>query len=189
MNSSPKSERTRLARELHDGLAQELSAFGYQLDQIIGDQKLDNKNRGLLRQSRFSLSGIISQVRDEIYELRNENLKAFSQQLDDQIASLLSASEINYQMSGDIEVKSAIKFELLRAIRELVLNARYHANCENINIALAEKVITISDDGIGGFEKKEKSFGITGVIERLGLINAELKIDSNQGGTTIQIKF
>ena len=50
-------------------------------------------------------------------------------------------------------------------------------------------MITISDDGIGGFEKKEKSFGITGVIERLGLINAELKIDSNQDGTTIQIKF
>ena len=75
MNSSPKSERTRLARELHDGLAQELSAFGYQLDQVIGDHKLDNKNRGLLRQLRFSLSGIINQVRDEIYELRNENLK------------------------------------------------------------------------------------------------------------------
>ena len=50
-------------------------------------------------------------------------------------------------------------------------------------------MITISDDGIGGFEKKENSFGITGVIERLGLINAKLQIDSNQGGTTIQIKF
>ena len=37
------------------------------------------------------------------------------------MASLLSASEINYQISGDIEVDSAIKFELLRAIRELVL--------------------------------------------------------------------
>ncbi len=189
MNSSPKSERTRLARELHDGLAQELSAFGYQLDQVIGDHKLDNKNQGLLRQLRFSLSGIINQVRDEIYELRNENLKAFSQQLDDQMASLLSVSEINYQISGVIEVDSAIKFELLRAIRELVLNARYHSNCNNITISLAEKVITISDDGIGGISKKEHSFGITGVIERLGLIHAELKIDSNQGGTTIQIKF
>ena len=105
------------------------------------------------------------------------------------MASLLSASEINYQISGVIEVDSAIKFELLRAIRELVLNARYHSNCNNITISLAEKVITISDDGIGGFEKKVHSFGITGVIERLGLIHAELKIDSDQDGTTIQIKF
>ena len=50
-------------------------------------------------------------------------------------------------------------------------------------------MITISDDGIGGVGEKENSFGITGVIERLGLINAELKIYSNHGGTTIQIKF
>ena len=110
MNSSPKSERTRLARELHDGLAQELSAFGFHLDQIIGDNKLDNANRGLLRQLRFSLSGIITQVRNEIYELRSENLKTFQKQLDDQIATLLSGSEIDYQISGVIEVDSGLKF-------------------------------------------------------------------------------
>ena len=115
MDSSPKSERTRLARELHDGLAQELSAFGYQLDQVIGDHKLDNKNRGLLRQLRFSLSGIINQVRNEIYELRNENLKAFSQQLDDQMASLLSASEfiIKYLVSLKLILPSNLNYYAL----------------------------------------------------------------------------
>lgn len=189
MNSSPKSERTRLARELHDGLAQELTAFGYRLDEVIGDHKLDNKNRSLLRQLRFSVSGIINQVRDEIYELRNENFKSFHQQLDDQLSTLLSASKIEYQISGVIEVDSSLKFELLRAIRELVLNAKYHSNCSNMRISLAEKVITISDDGIGGFEKKDNSFGIAGVIERLTLINAEIKIDSNKGGTSIQISL
>ena len=45
MNSSPNTERTRLARELHDGLAQELAAFGYRLDQVIGDENLGNSNR------------------------------------------------------------------------------------------------------------------------------------------------
>jgi len=45
MNSSPNSERSRLARELHDGLAQELASVGYQLDQLVGDPTLDNKNR------------------------------------------------------------------------------------------------------------------------------------------------
>ena len=189
MNSSPKSERTRLARELHDGLAQELSAFGFRLDQIIGDNKLDNANRGLLRQLRFSLSGIITQVRNEIYELRSENLKTFQQQLDDQIATLLSGSEIDYQISGVIEVDSDLKFELLRAIREVVLNARQHSGCSKIEITLTDKIITISDDGMGGVSTKANSFGITGVFERLNMIDAKLKIDSKQSGTTIQIEL
>ena len=45
MNSSPNSERVRLARELHDGLAQELAAVGYRLDQVIGDIQLERSNK------------------------------------------------------------------------------------------------------------------------------------------------
>jgi signal transduction histidine kinase len=45
MNSSPNSERARLARELHDGLALELASLGYRLDQVIGSSNLDNKDR------------------------------------------------------------------------------------------------------------------------------------------------
>ena len=80
MNSSPNTERTRLARELHDGLAQELAAFGYRLDQVIGDENLGNSNRASLRELRLSLSSIINQVRDEIYELRSNKSKEFHQQ-------------------------------------------------------------------------------------------------------------
>jgi len=76
MNSSPNSERSRLARELHDGLAQELASVGYQLDQLVGDPTLDNKNRRVIRDIRFSLSGLINQVRDEIFELRHESSKS-----------------------------------------------------------------------------------------------------------------
>jgi len=85
MNSSPNSERTRLARELHDGLAQELAAFGYRLDSVIGDDNLDSKNRSTLRELRLSLSAIINQVRDEIYALRSEIRKSFYQQVSEQI--------------------------------------------------------------------------------------------------------
>jgi signal transduction histidine kinase len=100
MNSSPNSERTRLARELHDGLAQELAAFGYRLDAVIGDDNLGSNNRSTLRELRLSLSTIINQVRDEIYELRNEKVKSFNQQLIDQIQTLLSSTAITYEVTG-----------------------------------------------------------------------------------------
>ncbi len=189
MNSSPNSERTRLARELHDGLAQELAAFGYRLDQVIGDESLGNQNRSTLRELRLSLSAIINQVRDEIYELRNENLKSFKQQLLDQIQTLLANTDISYEANGEITVDSAHKYELLRAIRELILNAKNHANCSQIKILMLPGEIRIADNGKGGVLTKENSYGITGVSERLALIGAKLKMDSTPSGTTIGITF
>lgn len=189
MNSSPNTERTRLARELHDGLAQELASFGYQLDELIGDINLDFNNRSTLRELRFCLSSIVNQVRDEIYELRGNNLKSINQQIDDQLTSLLANSEISYLLKGEIQVNSAKKFELLRAIRELLINAKRHANCSKITIDLAPKTIVISDNGVGGIKSKLNSFGLSGVTERLKQIDADLQINSLPSGTKITITF
>jgi len=189
MNSSPNSERTRLARELHDGLAQELAAFGYRLDSVIGDDNLDSKNRSTLRELRLSLSAIINQVRDEIYALRSENRKSFHQQVSEQIQSLLSDSSITYEVSGGTSIDPANQFELLRVIRELVINAKRHSKCNMIKIFLTPSEITISDDGSGGVSDKNNSFGMTGVSERLALIGAKMKIDSTSAGTLVKIAF
>jgi two-component system, NarL family, sensor histidine kinase LiaS len=189
MNSSPKSERTRLAREFHDGLAQELAAFGYQLDQVIGDENLGNSNRSTLRQLRLSLSSVINQVRDEIYELRNNKSKDFHQQLIEQIETLLAGSEIKVEIEGEISVDSDKKYELLRAIKELVLNAKRHAGCSLISIQLTPELITIKDNGQGGVTKKIDSYGLDGVKERLSLIGFKMQIISNASGTMITIFF
>ena len=189
MNSSPNSERTRIARELHDGLAQELASLGYRLDQIIGDSNLDNKNRYSLRELRFTLTGVINQIRDEIFELRTNTNKAFKQQLDDQISVLLSGSDVNYEVVGDIEIDSNKRFELIRAVRELVINARRHSACSQITINLSNEKIIISDNGSGGVTAKSNSYGLEGVQERLALIGALLNTESNSTGTKMIIKF
>ena len=189
MNFSPNSERTRLARELHDGLAQELAAFGYRLDQVIGDENLGNANRSTLRELRLSLTSVINQVRDEIYELRNNKSKEFHQQLSEQIEVLLAGSEITFEIDGQINVKPEDKFELLRAIKELILNAKRHAICSQISIQLTPEAITIKDNGQGGVTKKENSYGIDGVKERLSLIGFKMQIISNAFGTIITISI
>lgn len=189
MNFSPNSERTRLARELHDGLAQELAAFGYRLDQVIGDENLGNANRSTLRELRLSLTSVINQVRDEIYELRNNKSKEFHQQLSEQIEVLLAGSEITFEIDGQINVKPEDKFELLRAIKELILNAKRHAICSRISIQLTPEAITIKDNGQGGVTKKENSYGIDGVKERLSLIGFKMQIISNAFGTIITISI
>jgi len=173
MNSSPNTERTRLARELHDGLAQELSAFG----------------RASLRELRLSLSSIINQVRDEIYELRSNKSKDFHQQLTEQVDTLLAGSNIKVEINGQLSVKAEDKFELLRAIKELVLNANRHSGCSLISIQLKPEAITIEDNGSGGVTKKSNSYGIDGVKERLNLIGLSMQITSNTSGTIIIISI
>jgi signal transduction histidine kinase len=189
MNSSPNSERSRLARELHDGLAQELASLGYRLDQIIGDSNLDNKNRYFLRELRFTLTGLINQVRDEIFELRTNSSKGLKQQLDDQISVLLSGSDINYEIVGDAEIGSNNKFELIRAVREIVINARRHSRCSQITINLSNEKIVITDNGSGGITEKTNSYGLTGVQERLTQIGARLSSESNSTGTKMIIQL
>ena len=189
MNSSPNSERTRLARELHDGLAQELASLGYRLDQIIGSNNLDNINRTPLRQIRFSISGLINQVRDEIFELRSNESKSFKAQLDQQLSTILSLSDITYEIHGEIEVKSNQRFELMRAVRELIFNAMRHADCSVIQIRLTSNQIEIEDNGVGGVIEKQNSYGLLGVRERLAEIGALIEIKSGSTGSTILISL
>lgn len=189
MNSSPNSERSRIARELHDGLAQELASLGYRLDQIIGDSNLDNKNRYSLRELRFTLTGLINQVRDEIFELRTNSSKGLKQQLDDQISVLLSGSDIDYEVVGDAEIESNKRFELIRAVREIIINARRHSGCSQIALNLSDKKIVITDNGSGGVTEKANSYGLTGVQERLTQIGALLSSESNSTGTKMIIQL
>ena len=141
MNSSPNSERSRLARELHDGLAQELAAVGYQLDQVVGDPSLDNNNRQVIREIRSTLTGVIKQVRDEIFELRNNSSKSSTLQISEQVGSILENSDIKFIIIGQIQLDPTNKFDVLRAIRELVINARRHSGCSKITINLDPKKI------------------------------------------------
>ncbi len=187
MNSSPNSERTRLARELHDGLAQELASLGYRLDQIIGSNNLDNINRTPLRQIRFSISGLINQVRDEIFELRTNESKSFKAQLDQQLSIILAHTDITYEINGEVEVKSDQRFELMRAVRELIFNAVRHADCSVIQIRLTSNQIAIEDDGVGGVIEKQHSYGLLGVRERLVEIGAQIDIKSQSSGSIILI--
>jgi signal transduction histidine kinase len=189
MNFSPNSERIRIARELHDGLAQELASLGYRLDQIIGNSYLDNKNRYSLRELRFTLTGLINQVRDEIFELRTNSIKGLKQQVDDQISVLLSGSDIDYEVVGEIEIDSDKRFELIRAVREIIINARRHSGCSYISINLSNEKIVISDNGLGGVTDKAHSYGLTGVQERLTQIGALLSYESNSTGTKMIIKL
>jgi len=78
---------------------------------------------------------------------------------------------------------------LIRAVREIVINARRHSGCSQITINLSNEKIVISDNGSGGVTEKTNSYGLTGVQERLTQIGARLSSESNSTGTKMIIQL
>ena len=185
MNSSPNSDRSRLARELHDGLAQELAAIGYSLDSVIGQESLGNQPRTQLRALRSNISALIELVRNEIYELRNETSRTFSESIKSQCESLLTGTNISFEIQGESDISKDINYEILRGLREMILNSIEHSNCKNIEIKLSDNLITYTDDGTFKSTANNMNFGLSGLRERVENLGGELI----QNNSLFQIKL
>jgi signal transduction histidine kinase len=78
--------------------------------------------------------------------------------------------------------KKNFNYELLRVLSEILRNVSEHAQASHLSIQ-------ITDNGIGGAQSKEGSFGLLGIQERITQLNGDIRIDSSQKGTTINIEL
>ena len=75
-----------------------------------------------------------------------------------------------------------LHFELQRVVSEVLRNISEHSGASTVTIE-------ISDNGVGGAHKKEGSFGLIGIQERITELNGDIHIDSSQEGTKIRIEI
>lgn len=175
-----------LARRLHDGLAQELTSLGYRLDEIIGDSTLNQDVRDALRKIRLEFSSLSINFRDEIYRIRLMDRRFLREEL------AMALSEIEYSINLDYppltpEAEDVVGHSLL----EIVRNSLQHSGATTVEISwkISKATLEISarDNGRGGVFEKERSFGIRGIQEWLGSINASHFLESDDSGTSIKI--
>jgi signal transduction histidine kinase len=181
-----QSPRTEIAQELHDGIAQDLVALGFQLDLVLAAPLTPAVIRNDVRTIRFRVSELIEKVRDEIYDLRSQ--AKFHNQLLEVVTSISSAIEI----SGELQALSIDEEQLLiRVIPELLRNAHLHSGASQIQLTLNSGedgvMVKISDNGHGGAKPTTGRYGILGCIERIESHGASIDIDSREDGTTITI--
>jgi signal transduction histidine kinase/ligand-binding sensor domain-containing protein len=197
-------ERNRIAREIHDTLAQGFVAVSLQLELLA--RKLENTPAdvtALIKQIRDSVQNGLSDARRSIWELRSQG----SEDLDFRARLLKMATDITdrsavkmqYEVLGTYRaLPEKIESELLKIGQEALTNVVRHANARLVKIDLAyeDKLVrmTIADDG-GGFENNVNSsgpeghFGLRGMRERAAAIDAELHIKSRLGeGTQIDVE-
>ena len=75
-----------------------------------------------------------------------------------------------------------LHFELHRVVSEILRNISEHSGASHLTLE-------ISDNGVGGAQKKEGSFGLIGIQERITRLNGDIHIDSSQQGTKIRIEI
>lgn len=193
-------ERHRIAREFHDTLEQGLAAVSLRLD-VAAYTAGDEGSRHVLQQQRRLLSGLQTETRDFLWDLRDpvhvEGTLAESLALQLRNLEELSAIPLELTIHGHPTTPPRVThYHLLRIVREAVNNCIKYAQASRITVqvdARAESLeITVRDDGTGfdvaARAQAEGHFGIRGMQERARQIGATCFIESEpEAGTCVRL--
>jgi NarL family two-component system sensor histidine kinase LiaS len=195
-------ERQRLARDLHDGIKQNL--FGANLAVAAALNLLDSdpeaaraklqEARDHNRQAGVEMQTLLGELRpagsDErgLSKTLEDNLRAFGKR---------EGIEVEWRTSGDDDPPPSHRQVLFRIEQELLANIARHARAKHVSMELEStaggSVMRIADDGIG-FDPSavdpQATMGLRGIRERLAELRGLLTIDSSPGaGTRVTVRI
>ena len=177
-----RANRLELARRLHDGLAQDLAALGYRLDDLIVEQSSSPELKSELRRIRFDIISVINKFRDEIYLLRSINFEELAETLQ----TLLKGQILNLELPHGL-LTTEKEDALSRAILEIARNSVRHSGCTRFSIAFTTSannrlVIHVSDDGAGKIQNRIGSFGLSSIAEEISRAGATYEQRTDETG-------
>ena len=204
--SDREEERRRLARELHDETAQTLAALSIMLDRArdsLGDGSPATAAR--VREAKAVVARLLDETRRLILDLRPLVLDdlglvpAVRWQCEATLGDRGVAATIDDHL-GLARLPSHVEVALFRIVQEAVTNVGRHAGAKHVQIELSrdEETVTVSvaDDGrgfevgpAGGTGGRYDSVGLSGMAERVALLDGSLQVRSAPGaGTTVEVK-
>ncbi len=191
-------ERTRIAREIHDTLAQALTAIALHLDGAVRtvDSSPQRAKARVLRALDVARTSL-EEARRSVLNLRAA--PAAGKPLPEALAALGRAltAETGVRvhvrtMGGDHPVPPRIESELFRIAQEALTNIHRHAHAKEVELTLSRTPrrirLSVRDDGAGFSPGKtpEGRLGLTGMRERAALLGGHLRITSSRRhGTTV----
>ncbi|MDT9726997.1 sensor histidine kinase [Xylanibacillus composti] len=195
-------ERERIARELHDGIAQSLFLLNAQIDRIDKLQQAAEPTDESLRQLKENVHRTNTYVRQAIANLRypaDPVSIPWMQSIQSLIDELQRESELEITMNWRIEescLSAKEKVELLASTREALLNIHKHAEARHVRIESNELgnggwEVTIADDGKGfdtGRRFDQNRYGIRMMEDRAKMMNWSFHIERVQQQTVVLIR-
>jgi len=186
-------ERRRLARELHDGLAQELAFISTQSRRLLGQPGDSRRIEQLALAAERALDESRSAIRALTRRLDEPLEVALAQAVED-VAERVGIA-VRLDLAQGVGVPVTTREALLRIVREAVSNTARHSRASQVTVTLdaGEPIrLSIVDDGVG-FEPDAEGdghlgFGLISMRERAHAFGGELAIASRPGeGTRIEV--
>jgi signal transduction histidine kinase len=189
-------ERTRLARDLHDGMGGKLTAMKIYLEKLKQSAKLDNNEVEQFRNAMDMLDDSVQEMRRVSHNLMPDTLSraGLKPAVDDFCRSMSSQIVFNYY--GE-ETRLDLKLEALiyRCISELVNNALKYAGASQILVQIVREAdcisFTVEDNGCGFDPTAEtQGIGLQNIRTRVASFGGDMQIDSKVGeGTEINVEL
>ncbi|MCX8080678.1 MAG: tetratricopeptide repeat protein [Bacteroidia bacterium] len=192
------SERSRIARDLHDNLGAELTLANTLADKYAYFAH-DIKTREQWHEVAEQIRRTGLTMRDTIWAIHDNHitLKDLLHRIKDYSIRLARAKEININIENFEQIPEAMlnpemALNLYRACQEVIQNSVKHSETNNIYLIWKNGKFTIKDNG-KGFDvvmgEKSESYGLKNIKKRISDAGIAYTLESNEKGTTYELDF
>lgn len=197
MIQSVEEERQRIAKDLHDGIGQKMTALKLKWSTLVERSALSETEAPVL-----DISKLIENTGKDIRAVSHQMMpRALSElglvpALRDMIEQSLDAAQTPYQLEvlgRERRLPQDIEVGIFRVTQELINNIIKHANAAHVDIQLFFRenslILTVEDDGVGLADKKGDGVGMLNIFSRISALQGEARYeDGSNTGTLAVIK-
>lgn len=205
-----EAERSRIARDLHDGIQQDIAAIHINLNVALSRLEEQTHAREAMNAAQYNIKRVLKALQSAVNDLRpasldDGGLMVALEELTQQFTALTGTQVELEVVSGDNyvdDIPRPIAYCLYRITQECLNNVRKHAQASFVHIELdvlggMEVRLRVADDGVGlgsPPQIKHTGFGTQSMVERANALNGSLAVwhgpqhngdDANQGTTVL----
>jgi signal transduction histidine kinase len=185
-------ERARVAREIHDGLAQYLFAISTQTSLLAGGAELER----VLPRLQEAATAAQQEARFAVLALSSASGSASFDSALTRYVEFLTADgqlDVDLEIERTIELRPDEQIEIFRIVQESLANVRRHANAHSATVLIGlrdgQRVVRVVDDGEGFDEEAvTRGQGLRNIRTRAAAIGGVLRLVSKPGrGTSLEV--
>lgn len=193
--TAQEEERQRIARDLHDGIVQDLTVLKMNISKL--EESSENEIKIELPIIATKIDKASKEVRSISHQMMPLALRelGLSAALQDVLEKMLTPNNIAFEFEEvemEERVPQVIEISLYRIAQELINNVVKHSKASLVNVMLTKRnnfITMIFEDNGKGFSssKKSEGIGMTSLNSRVKMVNGEIKFETEEGSGTMAI--
>ena len=196
-------ERSVIARELHDSLAQSLSYLKIQVTRLkshLDGDRAREQTAEVVEELKAGLNNAYRQLRELLttFRLRMDG-RGLSDALQDTIREFSERTGLELRLHDHLlghELDSSEQIHVLQVVREALTNVEHHARARHADVRLANEQgrlrVTVDDDGIGIRDARPPThhYGLAIMRDRAATLRGTFSVTRRpEGGTRVELEF